>query len=157
MGMGPIVCGIDTFNSITASLCHYSKNGGYCVLRHAIVKNFPGVDSGSKKVAWKLYGMNLTSLARSYGPRGAKDLIKEKFAYRSAEPHSSLARLYKSILFLRRQCSEESVCASDLYRRLGNVLTAVAHEIAMEEAKKIDEQEAKPESGGHEDQPDSGS
>ncbi len=156
MGMGPIICGNETFNSITASLCYFSKNGGYYVLRHAIIKNFPGVGSRPEKVAWKLYGMNLTSLARSYGSRGAKDLIKEKFAYRSMEPHSSLARLYKSILFLRQQCSEERVCASDLYKRLGSVLTAVAHEIAMEEAKKIDVEEATPESGGPEGRPDSG-
>lgn len=138
MGMGPILCGNDIFNKIVASLDHNLKNGGYFILRHAIAKNFPDVGSDPKKLAWKLYGMNLTSLARSYGQRGARDLMEKKFSYRSLEPHSSLVRLYRSIFFLRQQCSEESVSASELYRRLGNVLTAVAHEIAVEEVNKLD-------------------
>ena len=146
MGMGPVVCDNEIFNKIVASLGHNLKNGGYYVLRHAVAKSFPGVGSDPKKLAWKLYGMNLASLARSYGPRGARELMKEKFAYRTLKPHSSLVRLYRSILFLRQQCSEEKVSASDLYKRLGNVLTAVAHEIAMEEAKKIDALEKTPES-----------
>ena len=82
--------------------------------------------------------MNLKAVARSYGPGGVKELMAEKYEYTSVDPHPSLAFLYQSILHLRHQCTEQSVGASELFKSLGEVLNAVAHEIAMEEAKKID-------------------
>ena len=138
MGMGPIVCKNKTFNTIVASLGHFASQGGYYVLRHAIGRQFPGVADDAKKLAWRLYAMNLKAVARSYGPGGVRELMAEKYAYAAEEPHPSLAFFYQSIRHLRHQCSEQSVGASNLFKSLGEVLNAVAHEIAMEEAKKID-------------------
>jgi hypothetical protein len=47
-----------------------------------------------------------------------------------------LVGFYQSIRYLRHQCLEEGVCAGNMYKKLGNVLSAIAHEIAMEEVKK---------------------
>jgi hypothetical protein len=134
--MGPVICGNKTFNTIVASLGHNYRNSKHYVLRHMILKNFPDADSNLKKLAWKLYAMNLRAVVGSYGIKGARDLIKEKFIYQSYDPHASLISFYQSIRYLRHQCVEQSVCATDLYKKLGNVLNAVAHEIAMEEAIK---------------------
>jgi len=80
--------------------------------------------------------MNLTAMVGSYGVAGTMELMKEKFIYQSTDPHSSLVGFYQSMRCWRHQCSEERVCATELYKKLGNVLNATAHEIAMEEAEK---------------------
>jgi hypothetical protein len=136
--MGPVICGNKTFNTIVASLDFNYRNSKHYVLRHMILKNFPDVEANPKKLAWKLYALNLTSLVCSYGVEGTRDLIKEKFIYQSSEPHASLVRFYQSIRYLRHQCSEQSVCATDLYKKLGDVLNAIAHEIAIEEVNKAE-------------------
>jgi hypothetical protein len=136
--MGPVICGNKTFNTIVASLGHNLKNNKHYVLRHMILKNFPDVESNPKKLAWKLYAMNLASMVGSYGVNGSRELLKEKFVYQTMEPHSSLVSFYQSLRCLRHQCVEEMVCNTDLYKKLGNVLNATAHEIAMEEAKKAE-------------------
>ena len=135
--MGPVICESKTFNTIVASLSHNSNSRRHYVLRHMILKNFPDVESNPRKLAWKFYAMNLAAMVGSYGVQGTRELMKEKFVYQMTEPHSSLVSLYQSIRYLRHQCSEISVSASDLYQKLGNVLNAVAHEIAMEEAKRV--------------------
>jgi hypothetical protein len=134
--MGPVICGNKTFNTIVASLDQKYKNDDHYVLRHMILKNFPDAASNPRKLAWKLYAMNLRAIVCSYGVTGARELMKGKFTYKSTEPHLSLVNFYQSIRYLRHQCVEESVCVTDLYKQLGNVLNATAHEIAMEEAKK---------------------
>lgn len=134
--MGPVICSNKTFNTITASLNLHSNSQERYVLRYTILKNFPDAKANPKKLAWKLYAMNLKAMVCSYGVEGAKELMEEKFRYQSTEAHASLAGLYQSIRYLRHQSSEESVCASDLYKNLGNVLNAAAHEIAINEVKK---------------------
>jgi hypothetical protein len=134
--MGPVICKNKTFSTIVASLSQNYKNGNHYVLRHIILKNFPDAVSTPRKLAWKLYAMNLRAIVRSYGVTGTRELMKEKFKYESTEPHLLLVNFYQSIRYLRHQCGEESVCATDLYKQLGNILNATAHEIAMEEAKK---------------------
>jgi hypothetical protein len=134
--LGPVICKNKTFNTIVASLSQNYKNGNHYVLRHIILKNFPDAVSNPRKLAWKLYAMNLRAIVRSYGVIGTRELMKEKFKYESTETHLSLVNFYQSIRYLRYQCGEESVCATDLYKQLGNILNATAHEIAMEEAKK---------------------
>jgi hypothetical protein len=136
--MGPVICGNKTFNTLVASLSYNLKNNEHYVLRHMILKNFPDVEANPKRLAWKLYAMNLTAMVGSYGVAGTRELMKEKFLYQSTDPHSSLVGFYQSIRCLRHQCSEERVCATELYKKLGNVLNATAHEIAMEEAKKAE-------------------
>jgi hypothetical protein len=136
--MGPVMCRNKTFNTIVASLGYNLKNNQRYVLRHMILKSFPDVESKPKKLAWRLYAMNLAAMVRSYGVEGARELLKEKFFYQTMDPHSSLVDFYQSIRCLRHQCMEESICKNDLYRKLGNVLNAIAHEIAMEEAKKAE-------------------
>jgi len=134
--MGPVICGNQTFNTIVASLSYNLKNNKHYVLRHMILKNFPDAEANPKKLAWKLYAMNLTAMVGSYGVAGTMELMKEKFIYQSTDPHSSLVGFYQSMRCWRHQCSEERVCATELYKKLGNVLNATAHEIAMEEAEK---------------------
>jgi hypothetical protein len=136
--MGPVICGNKTFNTIIASLNDNYRNSKHYVLRHMIIKNFPDIEANPKKLAWKLYAMNLTSLVCSYGVKGTRDLMKEKFIYQSSEPHTSLVGFYQSIRYLRHQCSEQRVSGTDLYKKLGNVLNATAHEIAIEEVKKAE-------------------
>jgi len=134
--MGPIICDKKTFNKIVASLGYNSRNSNHYVLRHMILRNFPDAETKPRKLAWKLYAMNLTALVCSYGVKETRKLMKEKFIYQSMEPYPSLVRFYRGIRYLRHQCAEESVCATDLYKKLGAVLNAAAHEIAMEAAKK---------------------
>ncbi len=134
--MGPVICRNKTFNTITASLNLHSHSQEHYVLRHTILKNFPDAEANPKKLTWKLYAMNLKAMVCSHGVDGAKELMEEKFRYQPAEAHSSLAGLYQSIRYLRHQCTQENVCASDLYKNLGNVLNAAAHEIAINEVKK---------------------
>jgi len=134
--MGPVICGNKTFNTIVASLSYHLKNNVHYVLRHMILKNFPDAEAKPKRLAWKLYAMNLAAMVGSYGVAGTRELMKEKFIYQSMEPYPSLVRFYRGIRYLRHQCAEESVCATDLYKKLGAVLNAAAHEIAMEAAKK---------------------
>lgn len=134
--MGPVICGNKTFNTIVASLGYNLKNNKHYVLRHMILKSFPDAESNPKKLAWKLYAMNLAAMVGSYGVNGARELLKEKFVYQTMNPHSSLVSFYQSIRYLRHQCLEEGVCAGNMYKKLGNVLNATAHEIAMEEVKK---------------------
>ena len=136
--MGPVICGNKTFNTLVASLSYHLKNNEHYVLRHMILKNFPDAEANPKRLAWKLYAMNLTAMVGSYGVAGTRELMKEKFIYQSTDPHSSLVGFYQSIRCLRHQSSEERVCATELYKKLGNVLNATAHEIAMEEAKKAE-------------------
>lgn len=134
--MGPVICKNKTFNTIVASLSHNLNNTKNYVLRHMILKNFPDAGSNPKRLAWRLYAINLRAMVASYGLKGAKELMKEKFVYQILEPHSSLVGLYQSIRYLRHQCAEMTVCETELYKKLGNILNAVAHEIAMEEVKK---------------------
>jgi hypothetical protein len=101
-----------------------------------ILKNFPGIQVNPKKLAWELYAMNVKAMVCSYGVEGTKELMEEKFRYQAEESHASLAGFYQSIRYLRHQCSEKSICASELYNNLGNVLNAIAHEIAIGEVKK---------------------
>lgn len=136
--MGPVICGNKTFNTIVASLGHNFKNTECYVLRHMIGRSFPDIESNPKKLAWKLYAMNLTAMVGSYGVQGAREQMKEKFVYQPVEPHATLVGFYQSIRCLRHQCTGENVSTTDLYKKLGNVLNATAHEIAMEEVKKAE-------------------
>ena len=130
--MSAYICNNETFDNLAATMYHFANYGHYYYIKQSLAGlplKHESMKRATKRLAYRLYSLNIGGIICRYGKQDVKAFAGEWYKHTSKTP-LHINQFYKSLKCLLYQCSEGKNIEKPLFKRLENVLTATAHEIA---------------------------